>query len=210
MAKFPEPPLPGGLAAIPPQLKPLQVAEELWRIYFRGGRYPTLWQDFRYYGPTGARFDHHPLPSRVHADRAIMYAAGSALTALAEVFQKTRVIDRVRDEPWLVAFRTVRIVQLLDLGLGSAWPTRAGASSNINSGPRPRAQRWSVRIHGDYPGVEGLYYCSSMHGNMPAVAFNERAIDALPAAPSFHRALADPTLLTVMQNAAQDLGYRLR
>lgn len=49
-----------------------------------------------------------------------------------------------------------------------------------------------------------------MHGNLPAVAFYERATDALPAAPTFHRALVDPTLLAVMQNAAQDLGCQLR
>lgn len=209
MPKFPEPPPAGGLAGrLPPELKPLRVGDELWRIYFRGGRYPALWGELRRFGPTGARFDHHPPPPRVHPDRAILYAAGSALTALAEVFQKGRTIDRVRNDPWLVAFMLARDVKLLDLT--GNWPTQAGASMVINSGPQPRAQRWSRRIHGDYPVVEGLYYSSSMHRNLPAVALYERAITALPVAPSFHRALADPTLLAVMQNAAQELGYRLR
>jgi len=32
----------------------------------------------------------------------------------------------------------------------------------------------------------------------------------LPAVPAFHRALADPALLTVLRNAARALGYLLR
>jgi hypothetical protein len=81
---------------------------------------------------------------------------------------------------------------------------------NLSSGPRPRAQRWSRRIHGDYPAIEGVFYPSSMHANQPAAALYERALPALPAHPSFHRALADPTLLGALQNAALRLGYRLR
>ena len=45
--------------------------------------------------------------------------------------------------------------------------------------------------------------------SQPAVALYERAEASLPAAPFFHRALADPLLLTILENAAAVLGYTL-
>lgn len=129
------------------------------------------------------------------------------MTCLAEVSQVQRSIDRGTDQPWLVGFVLARDVNLLDLT--GAWPTRAGASMNINAGPRPRAQRWSSQIYAAYPTVEGTYYPSSMNANQPAVAFYERAITSMPVAPVFHRALADPLLLVTLRNAAANLGYGL-
>ena len=208
MPKFPEPPAAAALAGVPPETRTLGAGTELWRVYFRGGAHPTLWSQLRSYGPARSRFDHHPRPARVHADRSILYGAENAHTALAEVFQDQRLIDRRRGDPWLVGFQLTRDVTLLDLT--GAWPTRAGASMNINSGPRPRAQRWSQRIHEAYPRVEGILYSSSMNANAPAVALYERARTALPSAPTFHRPLADPGLLVVLQNAALRFGYRLR
>ena len=99
------------------------------------------WQEFRDYGPTSARFDHHLEPARVQ-DRAILYASTQAPTCNVEVFQETRLIDRTRNEPWLVDFEVEREVSLLDLT--SSWVTRAGASGAIDSGPRPRARRCFV------------------------------------------------------------------
>jgi hypothetical protein len=48
-----------------------------------------------------------------------------------------------------------------------------------------------------------------MHANAPAIALYERAQTAIPAAPALHRALADPTLGIVLENAALALGYGL-
>jgi hypothetical protein len=48
-----------------------------------------------------------------------------------------------------------------------------------------------------------------MHANQPAVALFERARNALPSAPAFHRALADPGLLLRLNAAAALLGYQL-
>ena len=48
-----------------------------------------------------------------------------------------------------------------------------------------------------------------MHANQPAVALYERAHRALNRQPFFHRALADPALLTPLRNAAAVLGYGL-
>ncbi len=79
----------------------------------------------------------------------------------------------------------------------------------ISTGPHARTQRWSRAIYAGYPQVQGLWFCSSMHANQPAVALYERAQHALPPAPLFHRAPSDPTLLNPLRVAASSLGYGL-
>jgi hypothetical protein len=207
MPKFPQPPAVAKLRAVSPALVTLASGTLLWRLYFQGGRHPTQWGQFRSYGPTGSRFDHHPRPPQVHGSHSILYAAQDGSTCFAEVFQESRLIDRTSRDPWLVGFELTRDVSLLDLT--GTWPTRAGASMNLNSGPRPRAQLWSQRIHAAYLSVEGLYYPSSMYANQPSVALFERALSAMPAAPQMHRSLADPALHIILQNVASDIGYGL-
>lgn len=210
MPKLPEPPGPAALAAIGPDLRVLPAGTVVWRLYFAAGAHPTSWSQLRTWGPTDARFDHHPPPPTNHAHRAILYGAVgpvAAVTCLAEVFQATRVVERVRRAPTWVAFETTQPVPLLDLT--GAWPTRAGASMALNSGPRARARRWSQAIYDAFPGVGGLLYSSSMHGNAPCVALYERAIGAVPSAPVFHRALADPAMLSRVKGACRAVGYAL-
>jgi hypothetical protein len=77
----------------------------------------------------------------------------------------------------------------------------------INSGPRPRARRWSQAIYDAYPTVEGLYYASSMNANEPALVLYERAASALPGRPLFHRALADAALTGAVVRAARRFTY---
>jgi hypothetical protein len=204
--KFPEPP--ADLAArLPPRLHRLPAGTELWRVYFRGGRHPGVWNGWRAYGPVpGGRFDHHEPPPRPQP-RAILYAAADGVTGLAEVFQAARVIDATTHQPWLVGFSLGEELTLLDLT--GTWPTAAGASMAISAGPRPRAQRWSRAIYEAYPGVQGLWYPSSMHANRPAAALYERARPAVAATPFFHRALADPLLADLLAWAAEALGYGL-
>lgn len=205
MPKFPEPPPRSDLVRLGPQLRWLPVGTELWRVYFRGGNHPQVWSGFRSFGPVRtARFDHHLLPPH-EQDRGILYCAADAQTCLAEVYQETRVIDTAGREPWLVGFALTAELALLDLS--GNWPTIAGASMAINSGLRPRSRRWSQAIYQAYPGVHGLWYCSSMNANRPALALYERAEQALPPTPFFHRALADPLLLTPLRNVAFRLGY---
>jgi hypothetical protein len=153
-----------------------------------------------------ARFDHHRPPPREQR-RGILYSALRVYTCFAEFFQETRVIDRHRAEPWLVCFRLARDLALLDLSGG--WPTRAGASMALASGPRSRARLWSQRIYEDYPSCEGLIYPSSMDANEPAFALYERAMDSLPERPDFHRSLADPGLGDVILGAALLFNYRV-
>ena len=68
----------------------------------------------------------------------------------------------------------------------------------ISSGPCLRAQEWSRVIYASYCELDGLYYSSSMHANRPAAVLYERADDALPAAPIFHRPLREPALLEAL------------
>lgn len=206
MAKFPEPPLARDLARIAPDIRTLPAGTRLWRVYFRGGRHPTFWDTFRSFGPTRGRFDHHLPPPRSQT-RGILYGALAGPTCLAEVFQQTRVIDRIASDPWLVGFDLQARLDLLDLT--AVWPTRAGASMAIATGPRPRAQRWSQAIYRTYPQLHGLHYPSSMHGNQPSVSLYERAHGALPNRPVFHRPLKDPGLLALLKRAAINLGYGL-
>jgi hypothetical protein len=123
------------------------------------------------------------------------------------VFQENRLIDTHDRLPWLVGFRLRRDVSLLDLT--GNWPTAAGASLLINAGRRDRARAWSHVIYDAYPHVEGLQYCSSMDANQPAVAFYESAVDSIDPSPTFHRELADPSLLDPLRRIAVELGYGL-
>ncbi len=206
MASFPEPPGRAALQAVGAELRFMSAGRLLWRVYFRAGAHPTTWNRLRAFGPTQARFDHHTRPRRAQR-RAVTYLAASGVTCLAEVFQQTRVIDRIRGTPWLVGFELGRQVALLDLTAG--WPTRAGASMALCAGSPARARRWARAIYRTWPEVEGLYYGSAMHAKAPASALWQRAADALPAVPVFHRALSDPALLTPLRNAARELNYGL-
>ena len=208
MAKVPEPPPVAELRRVPPVVATLRAGTKLWRIYFRDGSYPATWDQMRYNGPVeGARFDHHLDPPGAQY-RGILYAAtgdDAIATCIAEVFQDTRLVDTRRNEPWLAAFALIEDVLLLDLT--GKWPTRARASANINSGPRPRCQRWSSTIYDSYPDLGGLYHASSMNGNEPAVALYERVAKALPRLPVLNRPLSDAPLLTPIERIAAELGY---
>ena len=137
----------------------------------------------------------------------ILYAATGIATCLAEFFQDTRTISREAEEACLVGFQLRLDVVLLDLT--GTWPTQAGASMAINSGPRSRSRLWSRAVYEAYPEVQGFYYASSMHANRPALAFYERAGPALAPTPIFNRPLSDPALLGDLDRTARALGYRL-
>jgi hypothetical protein len=206
VAKLPDPPTSDDLKTVPTDEQVVAAGSWLWRIYFRGGDHPTAWSEFRAFGPTSSRFDHHDPPPAVQA-RSILYGGldpHGIRTAVAEVFQQTRTVDRKRNDPWLVGFITTRDVTLLDLT--GVWPTRAGASQAISTGPRRRAREWSRRIYEAYPTLEGLLYRSSMSSDH-AVALYDRGASLIPAAPQFHRALIDPVLTAPLLQVCDEIGY---
>jgi len=210
VARLPPPPPAATLAALAPAWRELPAGALLFRIYFRGGPHPSTWNAFRTYGPTGARFDNHTPPRRAQ-ERGIHYCAPALRTCVAEVFQQTGVIDVATGAPAVVAYRTAAALRLLDLS--GHWPTAAGArvpsGRAINSGSHARARAWSRAIYAAYPEVQGLWYCSSMDADEPCLALYERAVGALPAAPSFHAALADPRMRLLLARQAAVLGYVL-
>lgn len=208
MAKLPPPPEPGALATrTPPEVVAVTRITTLWRIYGTAGPHAGRWDRFRHYGPVAtARFDHHRLPPAAQP-RAVLYAALAIQTCVAEVFQDTRVIDRRRRGAWLVGFGLAREVHLLDLS--GTWPTRAGASQAISSGPRDLARAWARAISDAYPDLDGLWYRSSMDGGRPAIALNERVEGDLRRQPSVHVPLTHPGLELPLARMARTLGYLL-
>jgi len=128
--------------------------------------------------------------------------------AIVEVFQDARLIDRVLDSPWLVAFELTRDVTALDLR--GPWPTVAGASQAIASCRRDTAQAWSRAIYEAYPTVGALISPSAMAGGATNVAVFERSRDALPKQPRLHVPLAHPGLEASLSRIATTFGYDLR
>lgn len=159
-------------------------------------------------GPlASARFDHHD-PGQQEERRGVLYGATDLGTCVAEVFQATRVVDRFADDRCFAALRITRLVRLLDLT--GDWPTRAGASQVIASGPRSRARAWARAVFVAYPEIEGLWYPSSMRGGYPALVFFERAEDAIPPEAEVDVPLSHPGLLPDLTRIAGTIGYVVR
>jgi hypothetical protein len=211
VSKFPDPPGVAALRDIAPQTLILPADTKLARIYFAAGPYPSRWNQFRSFGPTAARWDHHLVNEQsagVEQNRAVYYCAPNVDTCVGEVFQSTRRIDRTRNAPGIVIFALRQPVTLLDLR--GTFATKMGASTAIHSGPRSRARAWARDLYDAYPELQGLHYGSSMNGHAPAVVLNERARPAVPEQPQFHRALNDDMLVEVLQQIALRLSYGLR
>src|SRR3954471_4175191 len=85
---------------------PLLIAEDdlldwphpgMVRSHGTVGPYALPWHQLRHVGPTRARFDPHPASNSneaptSHPDFAVLYAAADVDTALADVFQRGRVV----------------------------------------------------------------------------------------------------------------------
>ena len=214
LAKFPHSPGAAALARVTPSVVTLPAGTVLARVYFSRSPHALRWNELRYFGPLNGRWDHHVatadgLPCL--QKRGVYYAAGDAKTCLAEAFQATRRIDRVFRAPWLVVFKTIQALEVLDLS--GDFATRMGASMAIHSGSRVRAREWARDLYEAFPKSEGILYAASMHGGAPAIAINERALKRgglFPRHPEFHRALADDVMLDPLKHAARGLGYALR
>lgn len=183
------------------------------RVYYTSSGHPLAWRDFRSFGPLNLRWDHLRSTAAgepCEQDRGVLYAAATVLTCLAEAFQITRRIDRGYQAPWLVVFKTLAPVVLVDLT--GDFATRMGAPMALQEGSRARARAWARDLYEAYGATQGILYASPQGGGAPAVVLNERALRAplLPPHPEFNRALADDLLLDPLRHAAQALGYALR
>lgn len=211
MTKLPDPPDPATLrdrAPIGRTLRTLGSRLVLWRIHNTVGEYVLAWNELRHHGPAGGRFDPQPPPPGSTADLGVLYVAAERVdTAVAEVFQRTRRVDVTAGGPWLTGMRLTRSVRLLDLT--GEWPTRAGASQALCSGPRPRAQAWARTIAQAWPDLEGVWYSSSMLGGGNCAALWTPAANALPPNPVLSVPLSHPALWGPLAVICERIGYRL-
>ncbi len=209
MAKLPRNPRRPVPDPEPTELAEIRPTQPLFRIYRSSGRQATTWSRFRAFGPVrNGRFDHHPPPRGDHPNHGILYAAFDVKTAVAEAFGDERFVDRFRDQPYLVRFRLE--VPVVALDLTGDWPTRAGGSQKLSSGPRPTAQVWSRAIWQDLATVSVLLYPSSMSGGGVNVAFFERAEASMPTTPDRTLPLSHPAFEPDLIRFASELGYGLR
>ena len=215
MARLPQPPDPAVLAGL---LRPdedivaIHPGTPLVRVFTASGRHPQQWDTFRHAGPLPhARFDPHPPGPRgrpTDSPAGVLYFGLTAQTSVAEVFQDTSIVDRVTRRPFIVVFRPTRALRLLDLA--GLWPTRAGASQEISSGARERTQEWARAIRVAHPGLDGLWYRSSMDSGDPAVClWDPPAGNAMPASPDALVPLDHPGLDVPLARICEALNYTL-
>lgn len=211
MTKLPNPPDSATLrerAPIEHALRVLDPAVMLWRIHDTVGPHVLAWNELRCYGPAAGRYDPQPRPAGTAPDRGVLYLAVARIeVAVAEVFQRTRRVDVTAGSPWLTGMRLTRSIPLLDLE--GVWPTRAGASQALCSGPRPQAQAWAHTIVQAWPDLAGLWYPSSMVGGGSCVALWTPARDALPKVPALSVPLSHPALWEPLAVVCDRIGYRL-
>lgn len=204
MAKLPLPSTINELGQQEPEFARVQMV--LWRVHFRGGTHPSGWDELRYYGPLGSRFDPQPVGQARVGPEGVAYAATSVPTALAEVFQTSRTIHLTRQDPWLAGWEPTRELVLLDLT--GQWPLRIGASHAINTGRRDHCRAWARALRAAWPTADGLLHTSSMTAQ-PSVTLYNPARDTFPQSPAVHFALADPRLADPLLRAAAAIGYEL-
>jgi len=177
------------------------------RIHGTVGPHSLEWYQLRHFGPTPTRFEPHPPPPATHPDFAVMYAAADVDTALAEVFQRGRVIEpSAPNGPYLTVWEASRSLRLLDLR--GTWPIRQGASHAINTGPHQVCRRWAHAIAIHPQAVDGLLYSSSMTGS-DATALFLPAADSFPENPELSLPLSDPGLGGVVECAAERIRYAI-
>jgi hypothetical protein len=189
----------------------LKPGDKFVRVHRVAGPHPTAWDQFRFWGPTQSRFDHH-LPPPSDEERGILYAAHGSTSftvAIAEYFQDDSgagvgPIDPLLYSPMITLFTIAEEIPLLDLDSG--WVTRAGGNQAIKTGPRDVARDWARAIYDLHQDkVLGLAYGSSVWGPGRCVALWETASDMLPADPSWSRLMSDPALGSAIAKSAEDL-----
>ncbi len=195
----------------PTELLGLRAGTQLTRIHPLAGDFPVAWNEFRAFGPTASRFDHHPPPPRVHGTRRVAYftyGPEAVTAALAEFFQDdgggVKPIDREHRHPNLTVIETATDLRLLDLTSG--WVTRAGGNQAIASGARSTAREWARAIHRHHAPLHGLAWVSAVWGPGRCIVLWERGTVAMPDGPRSHRELRDPLLEVPVHGAAERLG----
>lgn len=217
MSRLPPPPVPAMLQAIlrsSEDIVTVHTGTRLVRVFFAAsGTHPERWNLFSYNGPLPhRRFDPHPPGPgggvATSPEHGVMYAQLSVRSAVAEEFQDTLVVDRGTRRPHLAVFRPTRTLRLLDLS--GLWPTRAGASQEISSGPKNVTQAWARTIRAAHPELDGVWYRSSMDAGEPAIClWDPPAASILPATPDVLLPLDHPGLDLPLTRICDELNYTL-
>lgn len=204
--KLPLPPEPDELRFPPEHLRSVGADVVLWRVHRTSGEHVVAWNQLRYWGPGATtRFDPQEPPARLQ-NRGVSYAALTVPTALAEVFQRTRVINARRGSPYLTGWTPARTLSLLDLT--GTWPVQVGASHVLNTGRRDHCRAWAAAIYTARPDLDGLWHTSSMTGGHAVTLFTHAA-DSFPDRPALSLPLDHPGLRALLFNAAEQIGYRV-
>lgn len=185
----------------------LSVRPVLWRVHRTQGGHVLAWNQLRTFGPIPTmRYDPHPEPAGPSVE-GVLYTATGLATALAEIFQATRVVDSRSFAPRVTAWTPTRDLRVLDLT--GSWALRNGAAFSLATAPKSTCRAWARQIRATWPDLDGLWTPSTMTGGTNLALWNP-ARTSLPAAPEFSRPLAEPTLRVIAARIAQnELGYRI-
>lgn len=190
----------------PPHIRTFQGV--LWRVFRTEGAHPVAWNQLRHYGPMeDMRFDPHPPPKGRHPGVGVMYTATQAYTALGEVYQGDRVIDRTAGGATIAAWGPSRPLLLLDLT--SNWPVLNGAAAAIMMDDKANTRSWAQAIDERYgDALDGLFHQSSIN-NEPLVTLFSRTerVPAVPARVRFSARLSDTTADEIVDLAKEYLSY---
>lgn len=180
----------------------------LWRIFSTTGPYPSAWNELRTFGPLpGQRFDPHPLPQGEHPGVGVLYASTTPVTAFAEVFQDTRIIDRVQNGRTLASFKPTRELILLDLT--SNFPVRNNGAAAMQMDDKQHTQTWARAVH-DQLGtkIDGMYHLSSITTEPIVTLFSRVELyPAFNSRPDDRAALSDASADVDVEIASDYLGY---
>lgn len=203
--------LPKVPAAPPQPLSALPSDERRWaaplvRVIRTQGDYLVPWNDLRRYGPlAGMRWEPHPPPAQAHSKIGVSYQAADLATALAEVWQSTRIIDTATQAPTAFIWTPTRPLRLLDVT--GTWPLRMGAAAALTAAPRPVCCAWARQIRASLPYLDGLHAHSTMTGASTVALFTA---EAFPAAPDAVIPLDSDLGVALSELIAEHIGYAVR
>lgn len=187
-----------------------QYEGPLWRLFRTEGPHALPWNELRHYGPVpNMRFDPHPEPKAIHPNVGVSYTASLPFTAIGEVFQQFRVIDRTSGRPTLTSWFPARPLKLLNLTTN--WPVKNGAAAAMMMGSKRNTQAWARAIHEEHgQELDGLFHQSSIN-NQPLITLFTRSerVPAFPQRVGFSVLLSDTGADEIVDEARRILGYRV-